>query len=126
MVGAVLGAALAMTGCRQRVEPVDRDVNVSHHQTARAGSAHHRPLREGRHHRPSIAGIRAGVVRDVPEPRRGGRRPPPLPANGCATVREPGHGVAVRCVQGSGEDFDRSHDAVLRGPTDAPDDDNED
>jgi len=112
MAGVALGVALAVTGCRQRIEPVDRDVHVSHYRTARAGPAHlhHRSVHgEGLGFRPGASRIRAKVARDVPSP-GGGPRRAPRPQNGCATVREPGHGVAVRCVHGSGEDVERSHD----------------
>jgi hypothetical protein len=115
MAGAALGVALAVAGCRQRTEPVDRDVNVSHHRTARAGPAHlHRkPVhRGGLDFRPGASRIRAKVARDVPPVP--GRRPPARPQNGCATIREPGHGTSVRCVQGSGDDVVRSHSDAVR------------
>ncbi|GAA0370199.1 hypothetical protein GCM10010151_70170 [Actinoallomurus spadix] len=116
MVGAVLGAAVAATGCRQRIEPVDRDVNVSHHQTVHAGLAQHELTREGRHHRRWMAALRARATPvPAPAPARGERRPPVRVPNGCATSHEPGHGVVVRCVRGSGDDIDRTHEAFLSG-----------
>jgi hypothetical protein len=120
MAGAALGVALAVAGCRQRTEPVHRDVNISHYRTARAGPGHlhHRPVHGDRPDlRPGTSRIRAKVARDVPAP-GGWPRRAPRPENGCATVREPGHGVAVHCVQGSGEDIERSHDDALHEPHD--------
>lgn len=118
--GAALGVALAVAGCRQRTEPVNREVNVSHYRTARAGPAHlhRRPVHgEGSDVRARTSRVRAKVARDVPAP-GGWPRRAPRPENGCATVREPGHGVAVRCAQGSGEDVDRSHEDALHEPGD--------
>ncbi|MCO5999308.1 hypothetical protein [Actinoallomurus rhizosphaericola] len=127
MAGALLGAVLAVTGCRQRIEPVNRDVDISHHHTARAGLAHHRLFREVRHRRPWLSAFRAGAT-PVPEPAGGRRRPPVRQPNGCATSHLPGHGVTVSCVDGSGDDIDRTHESVFSGSgrDDGDDGDNED
>ena len=120
MAGAALGAALLVTGCRQETRPPDAD--LSHHRATRVFRV--RPDRGPVHRGDGAAwtgrAIRERAAREVtPLPLR--RRPPARPEDGCASVHRSDRGVAVRCVQRSGQDVDRSGDTVLRD--DGPDND---
>ncbi|GAB3978337.1 hypothetical protein GCM10029978_070780 [Actinoallomurus acanthiterrae] len=124
MAGAVFGAALGVAGCRQETGPPDAD--LSHHRAARVFRVHrdrgpvHRGDGEAWTGRRAIRERVAGEV--TPLPLR--QRPPARPEGGCASSHGSDRGVAVHCVQRSGQDVDRSGDTVLRdnGPDDGPDD----